>query len=103
MPDRAPGLAAALRPAPRVFAFEQEWVYGGRLYLGDGARIRDIPMRRPLGWESVEAAANGADAVGLYALDADEGIRRGLMDRGFVLARTFREDPSPEVLVFLRR
>ena len=92
-----------LRPAPRLVALEQQWAYGGRLYLGNGVEIRDIATERPLANESVVTASRGADVVALYARDADERVRRGLTEKGFVLARTFREDPSPEVLVFLRR
>lgn len=91
---------AAHRPEPRIVALEQDWAFGGRLYLGNGPRIRDIPVSRPLSTDAVRRAASGADAVAIYAKDSSPEVRDVLEDMGFRQSARFRRDASREVVVY---
>ena len=91
---------AARRPEPRVIALEQDWAFGGRLYLGNGPRIRDIPVSRPLSVDAVRRAGSGADAVAIYAKDSSPDVRAALEEMGFREAARFRRDASREVVVY---
>jgi len=92
---------AALRPAPRVMALEQAWAYGGRIYLGNGPAIRDVPPARPLDPAVIRQAAEGADAVAIYGKDSSPAVRRALAGLGFREAARFKRDTSREVIVYL--
>src|SRR5262249_25376496 len=93
---------AARVPPVRAVALEQAWAYGDRPYLGNGVRIVDIPPKTPLDAERVRAAAEGCDAVGLYARDAPPELRRAIEREGFRGAGGFRSGPAAAVEVFLR-
>lgn len=91
---------AAQRLEPRVIALEQDWAFGGRLYLGNGPGIRDIPVSRPLSVDAVRRAGSGADAVAIYAKDSSPEVRAALEEMGFREAARFRRDASREVVVY---
>ena len=91
---------AARSPAPRVVALEQDWAFGGRLYLGNGPRIRDIPVSRPLSVDAVRRAGSGADAVAIYAKDSSSEVRAALEEMGFREEFRSRRDASREVVVY---
>jgi len=91
-----------LSPAPRVVALEQEWAYGGRLWIGNGPEIRDFPPSRPLDPAVVEKAAAPADVLALYALDSSAGVLETLERLGFHEEARFRRDASKEVVLYLR-
>jgi hypothetical protein len=94
---------ASLRPAVKAVALEQAWVYGERLYLGNGVAITDVPPRRPLDPSVIAAAARGRDAVAIYAADLTPELSRRLEREGFGADRRFDDPAGPPVVVFLRR
>lgn len=91
---------AAQRPAPRVIALEQDWAFGGRFYLGNGPRIRDIPVSRPLAPQEIRRAAAGADVVAIYSKDSSPAVRSLLHELGFRERARFQRDASREVIVY---
>ncbi len=97
----AAGQIHALRPPVRGVALEQMWAYGESLYLGNEVTIRDIRPARPLEPEAVRRAAAGADAVGLYASDADAAVAEALASAGLRRCATFARLASPTVVLYL--
>jgi hypothetical protein len=91
---------AARLPDARVVALEQDWAFGGRLYLGNRPEIRDIPVSRPLAPEAVREKATGADAVAIYSKDSSPQVRALLEEMGFREDARFRRDASREVVVY---
>ena len=92
----------AMRPAPRVLAFEQTWAYGERLYFGNAVEIREIELRRPLEPAAIRKAAAGADVVGVYSLHLDRASLRELASLGFRPIVSLKRDTSYECLLFGR-
>ncbi|MCA1611956.1 MAG: hypothetical protein LC780_14100 [Acidobacteria bacterium] len=93
----------AMRPAPRVLAFEQMWAYGERLYFGNAVEIREIELHRPLQPAAIRKAATGADVVGVYSLHLDRASLRELASLGFRPIVSLKRDTSYECMLFGRR
>ncbi|MFN2385628.1 MAG: hypothetical protein ABR576_05005 [Thermoanaerobaculia bacterium] len=91
---------AAELPDARVVALEQDWAFGGRLYLGNGPEIRDIPVSRPLSPAAVRTMAAGADAVAIYSKDSSPEVRGVLEELSFRESARFKRDASREVVVY---
>lgn len=91
-----------LHPEPPVLAFEQQWAFGERLYLGNDVEIREIEFARPLAPQTIDAAASGADVVAVYARHLDGAGRRRLEELGFRQIAHFKKWNSYECLVFGR-
>jgi hypothetical protein len=92
----------ALSPRPRVFAFEQQWAYGERLWLGNDAEIREIEYGHPLRPRAIRAAAEGADVAAVYSLHLDRAGLDELHRLGFRAIRSFRSGDSYECSLFGR-
>lgn len=93
----------AMRPPPRVLAFEQTWAYGERLYFGNAVEIREIELSRPLRPEAIRQAAAGADVVGVYSLHLDRPSLRELASLGFRPIVSIQRDTAYECMIFKRR
>ncbi len=92
----------AIRPPPRVLAFEQMWAYGEHLYLGNDPEIREIEWNRPLRPRALAEAAAGADVVGVYSRHLDRAGMEELNRLGFHRLRTFRTGTAYECAVYGR-
>ncbi len=92
----------AAEPSVHVVALEQSWAYGGRLFLGNGVEVRDLPV--PPNAAAVAAAADGADRVGLYLKDveSDPALRIALAEHGFGERARYAWGASKVVVVFAR-
>jgi hypothetical protein len=93
---------ARLSPAPRVIALEQEWAYGGRLWIGNGPEIRDFAPARPVSPSVVEKAAARADVLAVYALDTSPPLLESIERMGFRETARFHRDTNKEVIVYRR-
>ncbi len=92
----------AMRPKPRVLAFEQTWAYGERLYFGNAVEIREIELHQPLKTLAIRKAAAGADIVGVYSRHLDRAALAELASLGFRPIVAIRRDTSYECLIFGR-
>lgn len=92
----------SLRPGPRTLALEQMWAYGEHLYLGNGVRIREIELSRPLRPDAIRSAASEADIAGVYARHLDGAGRRELEALGFRQIARFKRGRGYECLLFGR-
>lgn len=93
---------SSLTPRPRIVALEQEWAYGGRLWLGNGIEIRDLAPARPLDPAIVQKAAGSADVLALYALDSSPALVRAIAAMGFREKARFQRDADKEVILYVR-
>ena len=83
-----------------VLVLSQSWAWGGKLYLGNGREVRDIPT--PPSVADVARALAGADTVGLYTrqVAAAPEIRRELAARGFTETGRYEWGGSKGVTVY---
>ena len=90
----------AVAPNVRVFAGQQLWAYGDRLYFGNAVELRDIPY--PGDAEMVAKAAQGADYVALYeeSLKNTPELDSELRSIGFCHAGRFSWGKSRPVSVY---
>jgi Alg9-like mannosyltransferase family len=93
---------ASVRPPIRSVALEQQWAYGGRLYLGNDVDIIDVKPSHPLHPGALTAAIGKADVVALYEEDLDDATTLELKGGGFASGPTFSSESSPTVTVFVR-
>ena len=83
-----------------IFAGQQLWAYGDRLYFSNAVELRDIPY--PGDVESLSKAARGADYVALYdeTLNKNPGFDNVLRSIGQCHAMSFSSGRSKSVSVF---
>lgn len=85
---------------PRAVALSQTWAYGNQIVFGGTTGIIEIGV--PPTRESVANAAPHADALLMYASDADAPMVAACAAAGLRPVRTFRGARSRQVIVFAR-
>jgi hypothetical protein len=100
---RAAQAIAALPDRPAPVCLSQSWAYGGGLYLGSEAAVRDLPY--PLSADVLAAALPKCSVVALYEEDYRKESRMPavLAEHGFERSGDFRYGRSKPVLVFDQR